>query len=307
MRGAAIMTEMGRSMPRGKETKGAEPRDIFVPVALDLDARALFEGRGEAIEPGLSIIDTQVPIAGLGEVDLVGIDAARRLVVIDLAGAGEAAEEDRALAHATWFRDNLPVVRRMYQLWNVRWDAPIRIVWISGEPIGSRESETAEGEGFVLDRLVVTPMRTRDGREAVFLSSSMPPATVAHAPIARVAPAARPIRTPALREIEVTATPASPRAGRQAAEFASDATGVPDARASRPARTKADLVEEEASWGEEFRAGANDFHGEGASVEGAPLRGEAYRRELGLTQDEFTEFFVGPRVAARPAQGGGNQ
>ncbi len=300
-------------MPRGKEARGADQRDIFVPAALDLDARALFEGRGETIEPGLSIIDAEVPIAGVGEVDLVAIDASRRLVVIDLAGAGEGADEERAFAHAEWFRDNLPVVRRMYQLWNVRWDAPIRVVWISGGPSASRGSPAGEGEdaGFAFERLLAVPMRTRDGREAVFLTTpsgaisaevaapsapvplraarpTAPVAPARFAPVAAVARAAPPTRPSALVEIEVTATPASPRA-----------------RGAQSSRPEASRVEHESFRGEGIRSAENDIHEEGVHVEDAPLRGEAYRRELGLTQVEFAEFFVGPKTAARPAQGGG--
>jgi hypothetical protein len=36
-------------------------------------------------------------------------------------------------------------------------------------------------------------------------------------------------------------------------------------------------------------------------------RGDAYRRELGLTREEFAEFFVGPSVTPRPAGGGGDR
>jgi hypothetical protein len=263
------------------------PRDIFVPAALDVDVRALFEGRGEALEQGLSIIDTSVPIAGLGDVDLVGIDASRRLVVIDLAGPG--ADAARALAHGVWFRDNLPIVRRMYQLWNVRWDAPIRVVFVSGGPIASGALAPPAGAGdtagFALERILAVPMRTRDGREAIFLAAAPALPAAAAAPDARSREGAAPApghaasrsagavpagpRPPAHGEIEVTSMPTPPRAA--------------------------------------FGAGDSDFQEGGASVEGAPLRGEAYRRELGLTQDEFAEFFVGPRTAARPAQGGGDR
>ncbi len=314
------MMETGRPTPRGKETRGADPRDIFVPAAFDLDARALFEGRGETIEPGLSIIDAEVPIAGAGEVDLVAIDATRRLVVIDLApaGAGASADEARALAHAEWFRDNLPVVRRMYQLWNVRWEAPIRVVWISGSASASRGAPQGGGEdaGFVFERLVAVSMRTRDGREAVFLAApsaavpaeatapSVPAAPVsprAARPAAPVAPAPAPARfapvpprprPSALAEIEVTSAPAAPRA-----------------RGGQTSRPEAGRVGHESFRGDGIRSGENDheeeFRDAGAHFDGAPLRGEAYRRELGLTQEEFAEFFVGPKTAARPAQGGG--
>ncbi len=164
----------------GPESFAAPPRaakesgglDVFVPVEGDVDVRALLIARGEAIEPGLSVIDGDLPIAGLGAVDLVAIDAERRLVIVDLAGRGEAGLDGRPVAHARWFRENVAIVRRMYQLWNVRWEAPPRMIWISSDADpraedGGRSDEAAAG--VPIERISVHLARTREGREALFL------------------------------------------------------------------------------------------------------------------------------------------
>jgi hypothetical protein len=244
--------------------------EIFIAAPDDVDVRALLCGRGEAIEAGLSIIDTDLPIAGLGAVDVVAIDARRRLVIADFAGGRESGLAGRALAHARWFRDNLPIVRRMYQLWNVRWDAPPRVVWVAAAPRRGRDGAGAAEEPAAdslaregIERIVARRIRARDGREALLLDAESPAGESSEAPgieRAAFAPAIAPALAP-------SPTPASRSAGP-----ARPSSGTPRGAAPPVAPSP--------------RAGAS--------------RMESYRRELGLTEEEFAEFFRAPG-AARPA------
>lgn len=244
--------------------------EIFAPFAGTIDLRDLLAGRGESIETGLSIIDADVPIAGIGTVDLVGIDSARRLVVIDLAASGET-DERRVLAHAAWFRENLPIVRRMYQLWNVRWDMPSRLVWVSTLPAtgASIAARPGHDSALAVERMTAVAIRTHDGREAVLLTSGAS---------AQIAAWSQPAAAERKEE------PSAPRRATPTAESRREIGGA--------VREK----EEKEEGGENAQR---------PSPSEVSTRGEAYRRELGLTPDEFAEFFTGPGLASRAPQGGG--
>jgi hypothetical protein len=66
------------------------------------------------LEAGLKIIDATIPCESGGLVDLLAVDSAGQLVIIDLnISAGEELLL-RGIGHFDWFVRNIPIVRRMY-------------------------------------------------------------------------------------------------------------------------------------------------------------------------------------------------
>lgn len=76
---------------------------------------AFLAREAETLEAGLRILDTGLPCEGCGEIDLLAVDAARRLAVVDVeTGSADDRLLLRGLAHFDWVTRNAPVLRRMY-------------------------------------------------------------------------------------------------------------------------------------------------------------------------------------------------
>ena len=69
-------------------------------------------------------------VPGAGIIDWIALDSQRNLVIADIEGAAPDDVFTRVVAHAQWFAANSAIVRRMYQVWNVSWDAPIRALCV---------------------------------------------------------------------------------------------------------------------------------------------------------------------------------
>lgn len=69
----------------------------------------------ETLEAGLRVLDTGLPCDGCGEIDLLAVDAARRLAIVDVeTGAADDRLLLRGLAHFDWMTRNVPILQRMY-------------------------------------------------------------------------------------------------------------------------------------------------------------------------------------------------
>jgi len=100
------------------------PREESVPSALLLRpaarvtqeqvAAALKEFEG-ALEEGLRGIDAEIACAPCGEIDLLAIDRASQLTIIDFDPTSSDELLIRGLGHFDWVVRNLPNVRRMYR------------------------------------------------------------------------------------------------------------------------------------------------------------------------------------------------
>ena len=66
------------------------------------------------LEPGLRVIDVLIPCHPHGEIDLLAVDHANQLVIIDFETAANDALVLRGMAHFDWLLHNLPIVRRMH-------------------------------------------------------------------------------------------------------------------------------------------------------------------------------------------------
>src|SRR5215470_14105143 len=74
---------------------------------------------GDALEDGLRTIDVNVSCYPCGEIDVLAVDRASRLAIVDF----DAATSDdlllRGLGHFDWLVHNMPNVRRMYREQNI--------------------------------------------------------------------------------------------------------------------------------------------------------------------------------------------
>jgi hypothetical protein len=77
-------------------------------------AAALKEYAG-ALEDGLKVIDVEVPCPPYGEIDLLAVDRANQLTIIDFDSTASDDILIRALSHWDWMMGNVPTLRRMFR------------------------------------------------------------------------------------------------------------------------------------------------------------------------------------------------
>ena len=80
--------------------------EVYFESQGGVDLRDALRGRGDTFEPGLLIVDTDLPIAGTGTVDWVALDAQRNLVIADIEGSAPDDVFARVRSHAEWFAAN---------------------------------------------------------------------------------------------------------------------------------------------------------------------------------------------------------
>jgi hypothetical protein len=90
----------------------------------------LKELEGE-LEGGLRGIDAGVPCHPCGEIDLIAVDSASRLIIIDLDTAANDGLLLRGMSHFQWIMDNLPTARRMYPSREIDWSARPRLFLVA--------------------------------------------------------------------------------------------------------------------------------------------------------------------------------
>jgi hypothetical protein len=92
------------------------PRLLHGAAALDRPQLVAFlEHHLDALEPGLRALDTGLPCDGCGEIDLLAVDSAHRLAIVDVETGADDRLLLRGLAHFDWVVRNVAILRRLYQ------------------------------------------------------------------------------------------------------------------------------------------------------------------------------------------------
>lgn len=84
-----------------------------------------------AIEDGLRGIDTTVPCDPHGEIDLLAVDRANQLAIVDFDTFPNDRLVLRGIGHFDWILRNLPIVRRMYQGRAINFSAEPRLLLLA--------------------------------------------------------------------------------------------------------------------------------------------------------------------------------
>lgn len=87
-----------------------------------------FEG---ALEEGLRCIDADVSCGSCGEIDLLAVDRASRLAVVDFETTASDELLVRGLGHADWITGNVPNLRRMLRGVAINFSVPPRLVLLA--------------------------------------------------------------------------------------------------------------------------------------------------------------------------------
>lgn len=103
-----------RPFPRQESAPGAILLRPAAQVTREQVAAALKEFDG-ALEEGLRGIDFEIPCPPCGEIDLIAIDRANQLAIMDFDTTSNDELLLRGLSHFDWVVRNLPIVRRMYR------------------------------------------------------------------------------------------------------------------------------------------------------------------------------------------------
>jgi hypothetical protein len=92
---------------------------------------AVIQEPWDAIEEHLRTIDSSVSCGPCGVIDVLAVDAASRLVVIDVDAFTADGLLLRGLSHMEWLMRNAANVRRMYNGKTIDFDAPARLVLVA--------------------------------------------------------------------------------------------------------------------------------------------------------------------------------
>jgi hypothetical protein len=102
------------------------------PVTRDWLAITLMKFDG-ALEDGLRVIDTNIPCHPCGEIDLLAVDRAGLLTIIDFDTTSNDNLLLRGIGHFDWVVQHLPNVARMYREHAVNLGLPPRLVLVAPE------------------------------------------------------------------------------------------------------------------------------------------------------------------------------
>lgn len=109
---AAVRSPERSSPPPGSQACIALLRPA--PVTRDRLAVALMEFDG-ALEEGLRAFDAKIPCRPCGEIDLLAVDRASQLTIIDFDMTFDDGLLLRGIGHFDWVVRNMPNVQRMYR------------------------------------------------------------------------------------------------------------------------------------------------------------------------------------------------
>jgi hypothetical protein len=92
------------------------------------------------LEDGLSPLDEAVPCPPCGAIDLMAVDRANQLTIIDFETSPSDALLVRGMGHVDWIVRNVPVVRRMYTGRTINFSALPRLLLLAPEfsPVSRR-------------------------------------------------------------------------------------------------------------------------------------------------------------------------
>jgi hypothetical protein len=120
----------GRPLPREEPASSS----ILLRPAASITGQQLaamlreYEG---ALEEGLRCIDADVSCGTCGEIDLIAVDRASRLAVVDFETAASDELLVRGLGHADWIAGNVPNLRRMFRGVAINFSLPPRLMLLA--------------------------------------------------------------------------------------------------------------------------------------------------------------------------------
>lgn len=126
--GAARRPE--RPLPREESATSALMLRPVAHVTQEQVAAALKEFAG-ALEEGLRVIDSGIPCAPCGEIDLLAVDRANRLTIIDFDTTASDELLLRGLGHFDWVAENVPNLRRMLRGQAINFSVQPRLVLLA--------------------------------------------------------------------------------------------------------------------------------------------------------------------------------
>jgi hypothetical protein len=119
-----------RPLPRDDSARNT----VLLRAAAQIDrvqlAEALRDFEG-ALEEGLRIIDCDIPCGPCGEIDLLAVDRASRLAIIDFETASSDELLIRGLGHVDWVAGSLPNLRRMWRGYPINFSLPSRLLLLA--------------------------------------------------------------------------------------------------------------------------------------------------------------------------------
>lgn len=116
----------------------SEPAQIRTPIILRASTAvsrellvSLISRNTAALEEGMRAIDTNVPFDSFGSADLIAVDSADQLAIIDV----DTVQNDdlllRGISQFDWIVRNTQIVRRMYQGRVINFPAPPRLFLVA--------------------------------------------------------------------------------------------------------------------------------------------------------------------------------
>jgi len=116
----------GRPLPREEAIPGVLLLREAAQVTREQVAAALKEFEGE-LEEGLRGLDAEVPCAPCGEIDLLAVDRANQLTIIDFDTTSSDELLIRGLGQVDWVVANVPTMRRMFRGQAINFSLPPRL------------------------------------------------------------------------------------------------------------------------------------------------------------------------------------
>jgi hypothetical protein len=119
-----------RPQPRAESASNTVLLRPVAQVSREQVAAALREFEG-ALEEGLRCIDSDVACGPCGEIDLLAVDRAGRLTVVDFDTTASDELLVRGLGHADWAAGNVPNLRRMFRGVAINFSLPPRLLLLA--------------------------------------------------------------------------------------------------------------------------------------------------------------------------------
>jgi len=94
---------------------------------------SLLSKNAGALEQGMRTIDVNIPCAPHGQIELLAVDAAGQLAVIEVDVSVNDGMLLRAICHVDWLVGNIPIIRRIYHGQVINFSSPPRIFLVAPE------------------------------------------------------------------------------------------------------------------------------------------------------------------------------
>jgi hypothetical protein len=132
--GLASPEARGPAHASGPASSPAAPRPVVAllrPAPLTREQLAAFLAGDGVLEEGLRTIDARIPCRPCGEIDLLGLDRAKTLTIIDFETTAHDALLVRGLGHYDWLVSNMANAQRMYPARGADFSRPPRLVLLA--------------------------------------------------------------------------------------------------------------------------------------------------------------------------------